>query len=71
VQDTGVGIPAQDLPFIFDRFYRVDRARTRTAGGTGLGLAIVKFIVETLGGKIEVKSKVDVGTTFIVTLPLA
>lgn len=71
VQDTGVGIPAQDLPFIFDRFYRVDRARTRAAGGTGLGLAIVKFIVETLGGKIEVKSKVDVGTTFIVTLPLA
>lgn len=71
VQDTGIGIPAQDLPFIFDRFYRVDRARTRTAGGTGLGLAIVKFIVETLGGKIEVKSKVDAGTTFIVTLPIA
>lgn len=71
VQDTGSGIPAQDLPFIFDRFYRVDRARTRTAGGTGLGLAIVKFIVETLGGKIEVKSKIDVGTAFTVTLPTA
>ena len=71
VQDSGIGIPAQDLPFIFDRFYRVDRARTRTAGGTGLGLAIVKFLVEIMNGKIEVKSKPDIGTTFIITLSMA
>ena len=71
IQDNGVGIPPQDLPFIFDRFYRVDRARTRAEGGTGLGLAIVKFLVETLGGHIEVHSKVDAGSTFTFTLPLA
>lgn len=71
IQDTGIGIPAKDLPFIFDRFYRVDRARARTAGGTGLGLSIVKFIVEMLGGKIAVTSKLDVGSTFTITLPLA
>ncbi|MBP2634316.1 MAG: phoR [Firmicutes bacterium] len=70
VKDSGIGIPGKDLPLIFDRFYRVDKARTRTAGGSGLGLAIVKFIVEVLGGRIEVQSKVDVGTTFIITLPL-
>jgi len=70
VTDTGIGIPAQELPFIFDRFYRVDRARARTAGGTGLGLAIVKFMAETLGGRIDAQSKVDVGSTFIVTLPI-
>lgn len=71
VQDSGIGIPAKDLPFIFDRFYRVDRARSRRAGGTGLGLAIVKHIIETLGGKIDVVSEPDAGTTFTFTLPLA
>lgn len=71
VQDSGIGIPAKDLPLIFDRFYRVDKARTRTAGGTGLGLAIAKFIVEMLGGHIEVESKVDVGTVFTISLPLS
>ncbi|MBP2653228.1 MAG: multi-sensor signal transduction histidine kinase [Firmicutes bacterium] len=71
IQDSGVGIPAQDLPQIFDRFYRVDRARTRSAGGTGLGLAIVKFIVEMFGGSIEAKSGVGLGTTFTFRLPLA
>lgn len=71
VKDSGIGIPAKDLPLIFDRFYRVDRARARTAGGTGLGLAIAKFIVEMLGGHIEVKSKVDVGTIFTISLPLS
>ncbi|VBB06383.1 pas fold [Lucifera butyrica] len=71
VKDTGIGIPAKDLPLIFDRFYRVDRARTRSAGGTGLGLSIVKFIVESLGGKIGVQSTVDVGTVFTLRLPLA
>jgi two-component system phosphate regulon sensor histidine kinase PhoR len=70
VKDTGIGIPASDLPLIFDRFYRVDRARARNnAGGTGLGLAIVKFIVEMHGGKINVKSDIHTGTTFIFTLP--
>lgn len=69
VKDSGIGIPAKDLPLIFDRFYRVDRARARTAGGTGLGLAIAKFIVEMLGGRIEVESVIDVGTTFTITLP--
>ena len=70
VADSGIGIPAEDLPRIFERFYRVDRARTRTAGGTGLGLAIVKFIVETMGGSITVKSRQDAGTSFIFTLPV-
>lgn len=69
-KDTGIGIPAKDLPLIFDRFYRVDRARTRTAGGTGLGLSIVKKLVTTLKGTIEVQSEVDIGTTFTITLPL-
>ncbi|KYZ78256.1 histidine kinase [Anaerosporomusa subterranea] len=71
ITDTGIGIPASDLPLIFERFYRVEKARSRSAGGTGLGLAIVKFIVEALGGRIWVKSKVNSGTTFSFTLPLA
>lgn len=71
VCDTGVGIPAEDLPHIFDRFYRVDKARSREQGGSGLGLAIVKWVVQAHGGRIQVESTVDVGTTFTVTLPLA
>ena len=71
VEDSGVGIPAEDLPRIFDRFYRVDRARTRAAGGTGLGLAIVKFIIETFGGKIDAKNNSLGGTTMLFKLPLA
>ena len=71
VRDTGIGIPAKDLPLIFDRFYRVDRARTRTAGGSGLGLSLVKFIVEMLGGKISVESQLNAGTTFKFKLPAA
>jgi two-component system phosphate regulon sensor histidine kinase PhoR len=71
VEDTGSGIPAADLPFIFDRFYRVDKARVREGGGSGLGLSIVKFIVETLGGTVAVRSKAGEGTTFTITLPLA
>ena len=70
VKDTGIGIPAKDLPLIFERFYRVDRARTRSAGGTGLGLAIVRYIIEIFGGKIEVDSEPDKGTTFTFWLPL-
>lgn len=68
VQDTGIGIPEIHIPHIFERFYRVDQARTRETGGTGLGLAIVKFIVETLGGTIKVESKVSQGTIFTITL---
>lgn len=71
ISDTGIGIPAKDLPLIFDRFYRVDRSRTRTAGGSGLGLALVKFIIEMLGGVITVESQVNLGTTFTFKLPPA
>lgn len=70
VTDTGIGIPAQDLPLIFDRFYRVERARSRSSGGTGLGLAIVKFIVEMHGGTIEATSEPGLGATFSFSIPL-
>jgi two-component system phosphate regulon sensor histidine kinase PhoR len=64
VADTGVGIPAEHLPRIFERFYRVDKERSREEGGTGLGLAIVKHILEAHGSKIEVQSEVGIGSTF-------
>ncbi|MCA9971445.1 MAG: HAMP domain-containing protein [Anaerolineales bacterium] len=69
VCDTGSGIPAGDIPHIFDRFYRVDKARNRAQGGAGLGLAIAKWIVQAHGGVIRVESQVGVGTTFTITLP--
>ena len=71
VSDTGVGIPEDDLPNLFDRFYRVDKDRSRTTGGSGLGLAISKQIVEMHGGQLSVTSKVDTGSTFDVRLPKA
>ena len=69
VSDTGMGIPSDDLPHIFERFYRVDKARSNAAENSGLGLAIVKGIVEDHGGTIGVTSKVDKGSTFTVRLP--
>jgi PAS domain S-box-containing protein len=71
VSDTGVGIPEEDLPSLFDRFYRVDKDRSRTTGGSGLGLAISKQIVEMHGGQLSVTSEVDTGSTFDVLLPKA
>lgn len=70
VQDTGIGIPASDLPHIFDRFYRVDKARTRQGGGFGLGLAIAQQIIQVHNGKITVESEVEQRTTFQIYLPL-
>jgi two-component system, OmpR family, phosphate regulon sensor histidine kinase PhoR len=71
IGDSGIGIPESDLPRIFERFYRVDKARARNSGGTGLGLAIVKHLVEVHHGKIQVESKVGEGTSFILTFPLS
>jgi len=71
VRDTGIGIPTRDLPRIFERFYRVDRARSRETGGTGLGLAIVKHVVENHGGRVAVDSELGRGTRFEVRLPAA
>ena len=69
VRDTGIGIPQRDLPRIFERFYRVDQARSRETGGTGLGLAIVRHVCENHGGQVEVASELGRGSTFEVRLP--
>lgn len=69
VWDTGIGIPKQDLPFVFDRFYRVDKSRSKDIPGTGLGLSIVKHIALSHGGKVEVQSKEGSGSVFRVFLP--
>jgi signal transduction histidine kinase len=71
VCDTGVGIPSEHLPHIFDRFYRVDTARSRDDGGSGLGLAIASSIAKLHGGEIQVESQVGKGSAFYVTLPLS
>jgi two-component system phosphate regulon sensor histidine kinase PhoR len=69
VSDSGLGIPAEDRSRIFERFYRVDKARSRHVGGTGLGLSIVKHAVEQMGGTVAVESQLGRGSTFIVILP--
>jgi two-component system phosphate regulon sensor histidine kinase PhoR len=70
VSDSGIGIALEHQPFVFDRFYRVDKARTRAEGGTGLGLSIAKSIVASHGGTVAVTSSPGQGSTFFVTLPL-
>ena len=69
VKDTGFGIPAENLSRIFERFYRVDKGRSREMGGTGLGLSIVKHIVERHGGRVAVQSEFGKGSEFRVTIP--
>jgi signal transduction histidine kinase len=70
VEDTGCGIPPEDLPRVFDRFFRGDKSRSRETGGTGLGLAIAEWIVERHGGKLKVDSQVGIGTQFTIILPI-
>jgi signal transduction histidine kinase len=69
VRDTGVGIPAEHLPLIWERFHRVDASRDRAAGGRGLGLAIVKHFVERMGGRVDAHSELGRGSTFEIRLP--
>ena len=70
IQDSGEGIPAEDLPFVFERFWKGDKSRSRASGGSGLGLAIARQLVQAHGGTIGVESEVEQGTTFVVELPL-
>jgi two-component system phosphate regulon sensor histidine kinase PhoR len=71
VRDFGQGIASEHLNRIFERFYRVDKARSRESGGTGLGLAIAQHVVQSQGGRIHAESELNVGSTFIFTLPIA
>jgi two-component system sensor histidine kinase BaeS len=69
VKDNGIGISPEHLPYVFERFYRADKSRTRSTGGAGLGLAIVKQLVESHGGHVSISSQVDEGTTVTFTTP--
>ena len=71
VADTGIGVAPEETPHIFERFYRVDKARSREKGGAGLGLAIVADWIKTMGGEIQVESQLGQGSVFTVTLPAA
>ena len=70
VTDTGVGVPEESIPHLFERFYRVDKARARKSGGSGLGLSIVRNMVERNGGSISVSSTLGEGSTFTVAFPI-
>jgi signal transduction histidine kinase len=70
VEDTGIGIVEQDIDYVFDRFFRSERTEVQVVDGTGLGLSITRMFVEMLGGKIWLKSQLDVGSTFSFTLPI-
>ena len=70
VTDNGIGIPKENIPRLFERFYRVDKARSRDTGGTGLGLAISKQLADNLGGEITINSDVGKGTEVLITLPV-
>jgi signal transduction histidine kinase len=71
VRDNGVGIPAEHLPYIFERFYRADLSRARSTGGAGLGLAIVKHLAEAHGGRAWAESAAATGSSFFISLPLS
>jgi len=71
VRDHGIGIPTRDLERIFERFYRVDRARSRETGGTGLGLAIVRHVAQAHGGDVTVDSREGEGSTFTIQVPIS